>query len=606
MKSKILFILKYWLFFVTVFALQKPIFMLYHFKREVLLSEYLKVLFYGFPMDMTTAGYMTVLPMLITIATVWLKGNWSDKVLKIYSGIILSFISIILVSDIELFGFWSTHLDNTVLFYLKSPADAAASVSYWRIFFGFAIMAGLAFALYKALIHTVFRCSFSSFNQNKKGRLTTILALLTIILFIVIRGGIGVSTMNIGRVYFSSNMFLNLSAINPCFNFIYSLSHQNTEKIDYNFMSAEDAKSTFNSLKEDPNDHDFPRLLNQQRPNIILIVLESFSAKIVEPLGGIPKVAPRLNTLCNEGILFTNFYANSFRTDRGLLAVLSGMPSMPTVPLMRYPEKLNKIPSISRSLKEQGYDLSMLYGGDINFANMRQYFVCSGFEKIVSDENFPITDRLSKWGAPDHVTFNYLSKEMRKPRKQPFMQMFLTLSSHEPFEVPFHKFEEPYLNSIAYADSCLGQFIDDLKKQPMWKNSLVILIPDHSVLYPQTMQNSSPERYRIPMLWLGGAIKQPMRVDTLAAQSDLAATLLGQMNIPAKDFSFSRNFLKKSTPKMAFFSYINGFGFVTDGNSTSYDCGANQLISSQGKNAHENETKGKAMLQYLLDDFNRR
>lgn len=66
------------------------------------------------------------------------------------------------------------------------------------------------------------------------------------------------------------------------------------------------------------------------------------------------------------------------------------MPSMPTVPLMRYPEKLNKIPSISRSLKEQGYDLSMLYGGDINFANMRQYFVCSGFEKIVSDENFPI------------------------------------------------------------------------------------------------------------------------------------------------------------------------------------------------------------------------
>ena len=131
-------------------------------------------------------------------------------------------------------------------------------------------------------------------------------------------------------------------------------------------------------------------------------------------------------------------------------------------------------------------------------------------------------------------------------------------------------------------------------------------MPDHSFLFPKTMQNQDPERYQIPMLWLGGAIRQPMKIDTLAAQSDLAATLLAQMDVATKGFKFSRNFLKKSTPKCAFFSYINGFGFLTKDNAFVYDCGANQIVLKQGANAQENETNGKAYIQMLLKDFNER
>ena len=432
------------------------------------------------------------------------------------------------------------------------------------------------------------------------------LALLLALLVVTIRGGVGVSTMNIGRAYFSGNMFLNQSAINPAFNLFYSLSHQEKEDIHYNFLNDEDAKAAFATLREDSTDTEFPRLLNTNRPNIILIVLESFSAKVIAPLGGLHDVTPNLNRLSSEGIFFTNFKANSFRTDRGLISLLSGTPSLPTTPLMKFPTKLNRLPSISGSLKQQGYDLSMLYGGDINFANMRQYFVCSGFENIASEENFPITDRLTKWGAPDHITFPYLYESICNQQKHPFMKMFLTLSSHEPFDVPTRKFDVPYLNAIHYTDSCLGHFIDQLKKLPVWKNTLVILMPDHSVLYPKTMQNQDPERYRIPMLWLGGAIRQPMKIDTLAAQSDLAATLLAQMDVQAKGFKFSRNFLKKSTPKCTYFSYINGFGFLTKDNAYVYDCGANQTILKVGTAVHENETKGKAYIQMLLKDFNER
>jgi phosphoglycerol transferase MdoB-like AlkP superfamily enzyme len=580
--------------------------MLYHHKPEVGFADALAVMWHGLAMDLTTAGYMTLLPFLAVWIALWLRGRWIDRFLRIYSGIVLGLIALILVSDLVLFEYWGSHIDNTALFYLKSPVDAAASVSVWVILLAFLMIVLLTTLLFVLIRKSVLKSVVSSFSNEKKSKQSLWFALLMALLVVTIRGGVGVSTMNVGRAYFSGNMFLNQAAINPAFNLFYSLSHQDKEDIHYDFLNEEDALAAFSTLKEDSIDTDFPRLLNTTRPNVILIVLEGFSAKIISPLGGLPDVTPNINRLSSEGILFTNFKANSFRTDRGLISLLSGTPSLPTTPLMKFPTKLNRLPSISGSLKQQGYDLSMLYGGDINFANMRQYFVCSGFENIASEENFPITDRLTKWGAPDHITFPFFYNSIRNQQKQPFMKMFLTLSSHEPFDVPTRKFDAPYLNAVHYTDSCLGIFISQLKKLPVWKNSLVILIPDHSVLFPKTMQNQDPERYDIPMLWLGGAIKQPMKIDTLAAQSDLAATLLAQMDVPAKGFKFSRNFLKKSTPKCVFFSYINGFGFLTKGNSFVYDCGANQTILKEGSNAHENETKGKAYIQMLLKDFNER
>ncbi|MFZ4454818.1 MAG: LTA synthase family protein [Bacteroidales bacterium] len=606
MKQRILFILKYYLFFVAVFVFQKPVFMMYHHKPEVGFGDALSVIWSGLAMDLTTAGYMTALPLLAVWVALWIRGEWIDRFLRIYSGIVLGLIALILVSDMVLFEYWGSHIDNTALFYLKSPVDAAASLSYLVILLAFLMIVLLATLLFILLRKSVLRSAVSSFSSDKKGKQMLWFLLLLALLMVTIRGGVGVSTMNVGRAYFSGNMFLNQSAINPVFNLFYSLSHQEKEDIHYNFLTDEDAKAAFATLREDSTDNDFPRLLNTSRPNVILIVLESFSAKVIEPLGGLADVTPNINRLSNEAIFFTNFKANSFRTDRGLISLLSGTPSLPTSPLMNFPNKLNRLPSISGSLKQQGYDLSMLYGGDINFANMRQYFVCSGFENIASEENFLITDRLTKWGAPDQITFPFFYESIRRQQKQPFMKMFLTLSSHEPFDVPTRKFDEPYLNAVHYTDSCLGHFIEQLKKLPVWKNTLVILMPDHSVLFPITMQNQDLERYQIPMLWLGGAIRQPMKIDTLAAQSDLAATLLAQMNVKAAGFKFSRNLLKKSTPKCAFFSYINGFGFLTKGNAFVYDCGANQTVLKQGANAHETETQGKAFIQMLLKDFNER
>lgn len=606
MKQRLLYILQYYLFFVSIFLLQKVAFIGIHHTSEMGLLDGLSIIKNGLPMDLTTAGYIVLLPFILIWLALGVKGKWIDIFFRYYTGIIIALLAIITISDIILFDFWKSHIDNTAIFYLKSPTEAVASVSFWVISATFLAIVAVSSALIFSSKKVLFTKSISTIPTKKPALQSVAFTLLLIILFITIRGGIGVATMNVGRVYFSGNMFYNQAAINPVFNLLYSLSHQDKEAVEYNFMTDTEASSTFAQLLPDSTDTEYPKLLNSERPNVILLVLESFSAKVIGSLGGEPNVTPRINKLCNEGILFTNFQANSFRTDRGLVSLLSGTPSLPTTPLLKYPTKLNRLPSISGSLKAKGYDLSMLYGGDLNFANMRQYFVCAGFENITNDVDFPVKDRLSKWGVHDHVTFNHLYQSIAQQKKAPFMKMFLTLSSHEPFDVPYKRFSNKYLNSIAYTDSCIGDFIDKLKKLPSWKNTIVIMLADHSTLYPESMTNENPERYHIPMLWVGGAIKQPAKIDTLAAQSDLAATLLGQLNIPSKEFKFSRNLMLKSTPKVAFFSYINGFGFMSKQDTFVYDCGAKQELYKKGVHAEINAIQGKAYLETLLKDFNQR
>jgi len=606
MKKRLVFILKYYLFILSVFVLQKPIFMLYNQGLSVTVKDVFAVVVNGFSMDLSTAAYFTIIPLFILWSGLWIHNDWPRKVLMGYTLVVLLFFMLIIIPDFHLFSSWGTHLDSSVFFYLKSPAGAAASVPYWMIALFILTIILSVFIFYSLFKKTVGKHAIQSISRTGKTKQTVLLIPILLLLFLAIRGGVGASTMNVGHVFFSGKMFLNQSAINPVFNFLYSVSHANEEEIEYNFMKDEEAERRFTLLRTENRDEKFPALLSNQRPDVVFIVLESFSAKVIGALGGIPDVTPNFNRLSGEGVLFTNFYANSFRTDRGLISLLSGTPSLPTVPLMRYAGKLTRLPSISLSLKKQGYDLSLLYGGDVNFANMRQYFVCSGFEKIASDVSFPLSDRRSRWGVPDEITFNHLYKEIENEKKRPFLKFFLTLSSHEPFDVPTRKFKEPFLNSVHYTDSCLGNFIEKLKLLPNWKNTLVVLLPDHSVLYPDTMQNSSPERYKIPMLWLGGAVSRAKRVDTLAAQSDLAATLLAQLGLPSSEFRFSRNFMKKSTPKFAFFTYNNGLGFVTNKSKYVLDLETNKELLFSGASALSDSYSGKAMLQMLLKDFKSR
>lgn len=612
MKKRLLFILAVFAAWLPLFAIQKPVFMLYHHAMAdgLVAGDWLKVIFYGLKLDCCVAGYLTAIPLLLALISIWLPGKYLHRILNGYFAVIAILVSAIFAVDLALYGYWGFRIDATVFFYMQSPSDAMASVP-----FGLFVQQILLFIVYAAGIYFVFRKLIIPLlpEAPAKGRLLGTLAVLVTggIMFIPIRGGVTTSTANVGMVYFSNNQFLNHSAINPTFSLLVSLSKQQDFAAQFNYFPEEERKAIAEPLlrkAETPADSSRVQLLKTDRPNILLVILESFSANAIEVVGGEAGITPNLNRLSKEGVLFTHFFANSFRTDRGIVAVLNGYFGQPTTSIMKYPPKSQTLPSISRSLIKEGYTSEMLYGGDINFTNMKSYFFSSGYSRITADKDFPISTRLSKWGANDDVTFNFLYGDLTdKGRKAPWFKTFLTLSSHEPFEVPFRHHANPYLNSVAFTDSCIGSFIDRIKQTPVWDNLLVIFVSDHGFRYPETVKEYEPKRYHIPMLWVGGALKRAAVVDTIACQTDIAATLLSQMGLPHSDFIFSKDLFNPASPSYAFFSFFNGFGFADNTGISVFDNESQKpLYEEPTTKSRARIDKGKALLQTLYDDLGHR
>ncbi len=609
MKKRVLFLFACFITFILVFALQKPVFMLYNHASGggLSISDYLQVMVHGLQLDATVAGYLTVIPLLLTLLSVWIPGRYITFILKGYFFIVACIISLIFVVDIALYPYWGFRLDATPLFYLQSPSDALASAPASTLILQTLVFVVYTYGIFWALKRFVLPLMPEQYVKKMFSN-SVQLVLLGGILFIPIRGGVTTSTANVGMVYFSKNQFLNHSAINPCFSFLASLSKQQDFAAQYNYFSESQRSKIFKNLTNQPQGDSIPELLATKNPNIILILMESFSANAIEVLGGEAGVTPNINRLSKEGILFSNMYANSFRTDRGIVAVLNGYLAQPTTSIMKYPAKSQTLPSIAKSLQKKGYTSDMLYGGDINFTNMQSYFFSSGYSKVTADRDFPLKSRLSKWGANDDITFAHLYQSMTdNSRKEPFFSTFLTLSSHEPFEVPYNRLKDPYLNSVAFTDSCLGDFIDKLKKLPLWNNTLIVLVSDHGFRYPASVKEHDPKRYHIPMLWLGGAIKEPRVIANYGNQTDLAATLLYQLDLPHKEFTFSNNMVDSLQPAYAFYSYNNGFGFIDTTGVSVYDCESEKPLIIKPEAGNEIRlNNGKALLQTLYDDLGSR
>ncbi|MDR0371717.1 MAG: LTA synthase family protein, partial [Prevotellaceae bacterium] len=263
-----------------------------------------------------------------------------------------------------------------------------------------------------------------------------------------------------------------------------------------------------------------------------------------------------------------------------------------------------------------GYSASFLHGGDLNFANIRSFIVSQGITDITMDKDFPVKELLTKWGARDEVVFRGLLEQIESETKEPYFKAFLTLSSHEPFDVPTVRFDDPYLNSVFYTDSCLGAFVDEMKKRPDWENTLIVMVPDHNMRYPYTIEYFSPERHHIFMLCIGGTVKNPMIVDKICSQTDIASILLSRLSIPDDEFIFSRNVFSPDYNEFAFYDFPNGFGVVTPEGNVAFDCNAGEKLLKWGEVKMETDfnfhtisrvgeepdslfVKGKAYLQYL-------
>lgn len=631
--KQIIWFVKTYATFVVLFVLQKPLFLFLEKGSATqpvdnIFTELPAVIWHGLPLDLSMAGYLSVIPGFLSIAVVWLKRDLVKPIMNIYFIIASLFITCSFLLNASLYPYWKYPLDSTPLFYFfTSPADAIASVSIWQVILSIVILIVLTIGVWftlrmrgeKRQQYSRYSYGYGGFGSGKRnrfddfdrhrGRTSIILLLLTGLLFLPIRGGITVSTMNTGQAYFSQNAYLNHSAVNPLFSLFESITHQEDFASQYRFMKDKEADKIFATMTSTSDENTYP-LLNEATfkkgtPDILIVIMESFASDIMPSMGSYKDVAVCLDSIAQQSILFTRFYANSFRTDRGMVSILSGYPAQPTTSIMRYPRKTSQLPSIARNLaKYKNYKTTYYYGGDADFCNMRSYLVSQGYQHIISDANFPIEDKLSKWGVPDHILAAKMMEDIKAQQneKRPMLRILQTSSSHEPFEVPYHRLKDKRLNAFAYTDSVMGAIVREYRKLPRWKNTLIVFVPDHVGGYKANLNDHDRSRYQIPLILAGGAISRPMKVGIIGSQHDIAATLLGQLGVEHREFTFSKNMMSDATPKFAFFAVNDAFGIVSEENSLIYDNRAKRIVYDKGEKGF-NLKRGQAYLQKIYDDL---
>lgn len=634
--KQIIWFVKTYATIVVLFVLQKPLFLFLEKGSATqpvdnIFTELPAVIWHGLPLDLSMAGYLSVIPGLLSIAVVWLKRDLVKPIMNIYFIIASLFITCSFVLNASLYPYWKYPLDSTPLFYFfTSPADAIASVSIWQVILSIVILIVLTIGVWftlrmrgeKRRCYSRYSYGYGGFGSGKRnrfddfdrhrGRTSIILLLLTGLLFLPIRGGITVSTMNTGQAYYSQNAYLNHSAVNPLFSLLESITHQEDFASQYRFMKDKEADKIFATMTSTSDENTYP-LLNEATfkkgtPDILIVIMESFASDIMPSMGSYKDVAVCLDSIAQQSILFTRFYANSFRTDRGMVSILSGYPAQPTTSIMRYPRKTSQLPSIARNLvKYKNYKTTYYYGGDADYCNMRSYLVSQGYQHIISDANFPIEDKISKWGVPDHILAAKMMEDIKAQQneKRPMLRILQTSSSHEPFEVPYHRLKDKRLNAFAYTDSVMGAIVREYHKLPRWKNTLIVFVPDHVGSYKENLNDHDRSRYQIPLILAGGAISRPMKVGIIGSQQDIAATLLGQLGVEHREFTFSKNMMSDATPKFAFFAVNDAFGVVSEENSLIYDNRAKRIVYDKGEKGF-NLKRGQAYLQKLYDDLARK
>lgn len=280
-----------------------------------------------------------------------------------------------------------------------------------------------------------------------------------------------------------------------------------------------------------------------KQPNIIFITVESLSSDYLGIYGNQEKLTPRLDALSKESLWFSKVYATGTRTVRGLEAITLAIPPTPGQSIVRRLDNQDLF-TIGSVLNNQGYESHFLYGGYGYFDNMNEFFSVNGYS--ITDRSDIPKEKIvmeNAWGVADEVIFSQALENMDQDYAQGkrSFQMIMTTSNHRPFTYPDGRIDIPSPGdregAVKYTDWAIGNFIDQAKTKPWFKDTIFIIMADHQA--DSAGKTEVPiQRYHIPVLVYGPEWIKPGKVDRLMSQIDIAPTILGLLN-----FSYESRFL---------------------------------------------------------------
>lgn len=578
------------------------------------MSELMQVLWHGLPLDISTVA-MAVLPVwFITLLTV----KWSSMPLRWivgpYIGIVTFLMGCVTGATIIMYENWKFLLDASIFSYMSSPGNATASASVYYIVtrIGLILLSSVLLSFLsvaitpKSIVPRKSRYGGGGCRQQHAPQRHTAYLLTGLLLFFML-WGINGRRADERSAFHSEKILLNHAAINPVGHMVRSLwTYSKDFNEQFRLMPKEECDSIFTNIFPTDTEDITDTLLRTKRPDILTIQLESMGAPFIESLGGAKNVAPELCQWMTRGVNFTNAWATSFRTDRGTVSALSGYVSYPTTSLMMTDSCLPLLPSLAKTLKGYGYTADYMYSGNSNHMNKRKYMEAVGFRMWdIEDINVNEEER-DVWGANDSIAMNRMLGLIQRTKQKngaekPFFWACQTISSHEPWEVPYHRLDNKVHNAFAYTDHCVGQFLDSLSRTSVWDNLLVVVYADHGHTYGLTFDN--PEFFHMPLFFIGGAVSKVRTYDTIIAQNDMVATILSQMGIPHnEEFPWSRNvFSRNYTYPFAYCNYPAGALFVDGSGKTMMDVQSGYIMADEPEPSGERLKHLQVMLQKTYD-----
>jgi phosphoglycerol transferase MdoB-like AlkP superfamily enzyme len=430
-----------------------------------------------------------------------------------------------------------------------------------------------------------------------------------------IRGGIQQIPINQSWSYYSHNNTINLASVNSMWNLLGSV-YQNAATLDnnpYNTLTIDIAKSQVNNLHEVKKDTTI-QFLNSKNPNIVFLILESFSADLIQSCGGDTGITPQIEKLISEGYLFTNIYSSGTLSHQGIASIFSGFPAQPTTSIIKEHAKFSKLPSLNKRLIKLGYNTSFYFGGQLTYANIKSYMYFNQFHKIKDIDDYDSTIPRAKLGIHDQYTLNDHIQELNQ-KPTPFFSGIFTVSTHSPYDIPIKwkiekgGSERDFLNAAWYSDSCIGAYIKECRKQSWFKNTLFVLVADHSKHTHYDRNYYEPLNRHIPLLFFGDVLKPEFKGKknaVIGSQNDLVCTLLKQLNQDASEFKWSKNLMNPYTKEFAYYALTTGFGWIMPNQSLAFNYQNKSNDWNQCTDQNKTDSLnlyGKAYLQVLFQEY---
>ncbi len=615
----LIFFARLYLFWLLFFAFDRFIFMfVFHKKlRNIPLSESLSTYYHALPLDFSTAAYISIVP-LIYFFVKFLRnkrGIIDLTWIKRYNIALVIIFSLISVANLNIYREWGSKINARVIeFAILTPSESIASSASSPLLMTLACFLVLILTgLYLNFVIT--KRHYEHVQETSVQKYATIIVLIGLNL-LFLRGSLFSKPTSQHRAYFSNYQILNHISINTEWNLVSSVLKSNSSTANpYNYGPVQQAQDEVTSLYQTEKDTTIS-ILNNNRPNVVLFILESFTADLTQSLGNLEGITPNIDSLAQQGLLFSDIYATGNRTDKGLIGTLAGFPSFGIGSIVKWPKKLDKLPAISQKLQANGYETSFYYSGESDFDNYDVFIKNHAYQSLIDRNSFTKKQQQSQWGVYDGLLFDKQIADSGN-KKQPFFSTILSLTNHEPFEVPgTYKFGnssnvDKFKSTAFYTDSCIRNYLNEAKKQTWYQNTLFIFIADHGHLLPkENHEIYEPQRYHIPLIMFGDVIKPEFRgkrINHTGSQQDLAATILAQLNIDSKDFKWSNNLLNPYRRNFAYFSWDNGFGFIEDKHAVTFDnFGKRVTYNNKPQDSVKTEQllkSGKAYLQTVYNDF---